>query len=53
MQLTDAGWEMFRSVIRESNMVESDVLKSLSVEDRTVLADLLERAISDLDEIED
>lgn len=53
VQLTDAGWEMFRSVIRESNMVESDVLKSLSVEDRTVLADLLERAINDLDEIED
>ena len=44
---------MFRSVIRESNMVESDVLKPLDEADRTALADLLERAISGLDEIED
>lgn len=53
VQLTDDGWEMFRSVIRESNMVESDVLKSLSLRDRTVLADLLEKAINDLDDLED
>lgn len=53
VQLTDAGWEMFRSVIRESNMVESDVLNSLTATDRTVLADLLERVINDLDDLED
>ena len=53
VQLTEDGWEMFRSVIRESNMVETDVLKPLDKADRTALADLLERAISGLDEIED
>jgi DNA-binding MarR family transcriptional regulator len=53
VQLTDDGWELFRSVIRESNMVETDVLKPLNKGDRVALADLLERAISGLDEIED
>ena len=53
VRLTDDGWEMFRNVIRESNMVETDVLKPLNKADRMALADLLERAISGLDEIED
>jgi len=52
VRLTDHGWEMFRAVIRESNMVESDVLKPLSKRDRVALADLLERAIDAMDQID-
>jgi DNA-binding MarR family transcriptional regulator len=49
VQLTDDGWELFRSVIRESNMLESDVLSTLSSRDRVRLAQLLEKAIEGLD----
>jgi DNA-binding MarR family transcriptional regulator len=49
VQLTDEGWELFRSVIRESNMLESDVLNPLSSRDRVKLAELLEKAIEGLD----
>lgn len=52
VRLTDHGWEMFRAVIRESNMVESDVLKPLSKADRVALADLLERAIEAMEQID-
>jgi len=52
VRLTDHGWEMFRAVIRESNMVESDVLKPLSKTDRVALADLLERAIEAMEQID-
>jgi DNA-binding MarR family transcriptional regulator len=49
VQLTGEGWELFRSVIRESNMLESDVLNPLSSRDRVRLAELLEKAIEGLD----
>jgi DNA-binding MarR family transcriptional regulator len=53
VQLTDAGWQLFRSVIRESDMLESDVLRPLSQRDRVRLADLLEKTIEGLDDLED
>ncbi len=49
VKLTDDGWELFRSVIRESDMLESDVLSPMSTADRVRLAELLELAISGLD----
>jgi DNA-binding MarR family transcriptional regulator len=52
VQLTDAGWDLFRSVIRESDMLESDVLSPLSTRDRVKLAELLEQAIEGLDNLE-
>lgn len=51
VRLSDAGWELFRSAIRESDMVESDVLKPLSKADRVRLAELLELAIEGLDDL--
>lgn len=52
VRLTDDGRELFRTVIRESDMVESDVLKTLSAHDRGTLADLLEQAIRGLDDLD-
>jgi DNA-binding MarR family transcriptional regulator len=52
VQLTDDGWELFRSVIRESDMLESDVLTPLSTRDRVRLAELLEKAIEGLDSLD-
>lgn len=50
--LSERGWELFRSVIRESDMLESDVLASLNARQRKQLADLLEVAIQGLDSLE-
>lgn len=50
--LSDRGWELFRNAIRESDMLESDVLGSLSAQQRHQLAELLEVAISGLDSLE-
>lgn len=50
--LSDRGWELFRNAIRESDMLESDVLGSLSAQQRHQLAELLEVAISGLDDLE-
>ena len=50
--LSHAGWELFRSAIRESSMVESDVLMPLSDADRVLLAELLEMAIEGLEGLE-
>jgi DNA-binding MarR family transcriptional regulator len=52
VQLTDRGWELFRSAIRESDMLESDVLAALSTAERLELARLLELAIDGLDNLE-
>ncbi|KHK99161.1 MarR family transcriptional regulator [Microbacterium mangrovi] len=51
--LTDAGWRTFSSVIRSSNVVESDVLQDLSDRERDELARLLEIVILRLDHIGD
>jgi DNA-binding MarR family transcriptional regulator len=53
VRLSDSGWELFRSAIRESDMVESDVLMPLSQADRVVLAELLEQVIEGLESLED
>lgn len=49
--LTDAGWKLFTSAVRSSNVVESDVLQDLSDADRAELARLLEIVILRLDHI--
>lgn len=49
--LTAAGWETFRQVIRESDLLESDVLSRLTGPQREQLATLLEKAIAGLDDL--
>jgi len=49
--LTDEGWATFQAAVRESDMVESDVLGPLSRGQREDLASLLEVLIAGLDEI--
>ena len=48
--LTDEGWATFQAAVRESDMVESDVLGPLSRRQREDLASLLEVLIAGLDE---
>jgi len=48
--LTDQGWGTFKAAVRESDMVESDVLGPLSRDQREDLASLLELLIAGLDE---
>ncbi|HEY8654967.1 MAG TPA: MarR family transcriptional regulator, partial [Dermatophilaceae bacterium] len=48
--LTDEGWATFKAAVRESDMVESDVLGPLSQRQRQNLASLLEVLIAGLDE---
>lgn len=48
--LTEAGWQLFREVIHDSDVMESHALDQLSEKQRADLADLLERAISGLDD---
>ncbi|MEJ7689449.1 MAG: MarR family transcriptional regulator [Nocardioidaceae bacterium] len=50
--LTDRGWELFKLAIRESDMLESDVLRALKPTERTKLAELLEQAIGGVDRID-
>ena len=52
ISLTSEGWDLFSDAIRESNVVESDILRGLSTEERGLLAALLERVIEQLDRIE-
>jgi DNA-binding MarR family transcriptional regulator len=48
--LTDEGWQTFTAATRESDMVESDVLGPLSLDQREQLASLLELLIAGLDQ---
>lgn len=52
ISLTGAGWDLFSDSIRESNVVESDILRGLSADERSELARLLEQVIEQLDTIE-
>jgi DNA-binding MarR family transcriptional regulator len=52
VQLSHEGWQLFRTAIQESDMLESDVLSPLSKGDRTHLAELLEMAIEGLDDLD-
>jgi DNA-binding MarR family transcriptional regulator len=47
--LADEGWHTFQAAVRESDMVESDVLGPLSRHQREELASLLELLIAGLD----
>ena len=49
VQLSDAGYALYAAAIRESDLVESDLLESLSGEEVDQLAQLLEKVISGLD----
>ena len=51
VKLTKRGWEVFRAAIRESNMIEADVLACMSAHERRELARLLEIAIAGLDDL--
>jgi len=48
--LTEEGWQTFKAAVRESDMVESDVLGPLSRSQRENLASLLEVLIAGLDQ---
>ncbi len=52
VSLTEEGWRLFRDAIRESDMVESDVLGPLSRAERAQLADLLDVVIESLDRLD-
>lgn len=49
VRLSDEGWQMYGSAIRESNLVEADVMAALTARQVADLASLLERVISGLD----
>lgn len=48
--LTPAGWELFQQVIQHSDVMESDVLDRLDSSEREQLSNLLEQAITGLDD---
>lgn len=48
--LTDEGWQVFRQVIRDSDVMESNVLDRLTREQQHQLGTLLEQAIAGLDD---
>ncbi len=52
ISLTHEGWDLFSDSIRESNVVESDILRGLTAAERGELARLLERVIEGLDTVE-
>ena len=47
--LTDAGWQLYADTIRESNLVERDLLTGLSDRQVGELAELLEQLLAGLD----
>ncbi len=49
VRLSDAGYELYAAAIRESDLVESDLLESLSPAEIDQLAELLEKVIAGLD----
>lgn len=52
VSLTPDGRELFTQSIRASDVVESDVLRGVTAEERSELARLLEDVIARLDEVE-
>ena len=47
--LTDPGWQLFAEAVRDADVVESDILARLSLDERRELADLLEVVLIRLD----
>lgn len=52
ISLSHAGWELFTAAIKESDVVESEVLHGLSADERHELGRLLEVVIDRLDDVE-
>jgi DNA-binding MarR family transcriptional regulator len=52
VSLTQEGWGLFSQAIRDSDVVESDVLQDLGDDERAELARLLEVVIARLDDID-
>lgn len=50
VRLTPAGWELHAKAIRESNVVEANVLSPLTADQQDRLADFLESMINHVDE---
>jgi DNA-binding MarR family transcriptional regulator len=50
VRMSDAGWQLYASAIRESNVVEADLIAGLTGHQVDELASLLERLIAGLDE---
>lgn len=50
VSLTKDGWDLFSDSVRESDVVESDVLRGLKASERRELARLLEEVIAHLDD---
>lgn len=50
VSLTGEGWALFSAAIKQSDMVESDVLSALSDSERRELATVLERVIAGLED---
>ena len=46
---TDQGWQLYASVIRESSIVEADLMAGLTERQVHELADLLEKMLAGLD----
>lgn len=53
VRMTDAGWHFYAAAIRESNVVEADLIAGLSDRQVDELASLLERVIAGLAEADD
>ncbi|MBM7798196.1 DNA-binding MarR family transcriptional regulator [Microlunatus panaciterrae] len=49
VRFSDAGWELFAAAIKESNLMESDVVAGLTERQLQTLASLLERLIEGID----
>jgi DNA-binding MarR family transcriptional regulator len=50
VRMSDQGWQLYASAIRESNVVEADLISGLAPDQIDELASLLERVIAGLDE---
>jgi DNA-binding MarR family transcriptional regulator len=50
VRMSDAGWQLYASAIRESNVVEADLIAGLTAQQVDELGSLLEQLIAGLDE---
>jgi DNA-binding MarR family transcriptional regulator len=50
VRMSDAGWQLYASAIRESNVVEADLIAGLTGQQVDELGSLLEQLIAGLDE---
>jgi len=50
VRMSDAGWQLYATAIKEANVVEADLISDLSDKQIDQLASLLERVIAGLDD---